>query len=130
MKKSQNDMNSLIGKNPFKVPEGYFEGLTERIMEQLPEQPHIEEEEPREVTLMDRIRPLIYLAAVFVGLGLFFKVIAPEEETLTHSKFLLVKADAEAKALVEKEYNEDEAYWEYLEEEYLEEMLMEDIENK
>lgn len=128
MKTNQNNIDTLKEQNPFRVPEGYFEGLTERIMAQLPEQEPIEEE-PEVVSLFDRIRPILYLAAMFVGLGLFFKVIAPEEESITESKFLLVKADAEAKTLVDREYNEDEAYMEFLEEQYLDEMLLEGIDN-
>ena len=125
---SQNNLDSLKGQNPFKVPEGYFEGLTERIMAQLPEQEPIEKE-PETVSLWERVRPILYLAAMFVGLGLFFKVIAPDEEAVGDSQFLLVKADAEANALANQEYNEDEAYMEFLEEQYLDEMLLEDIEN-
>lgn len=128
MKMSQNNLDSLKGQNPFKVPEGYFEGLTERIMAQLPEQEPIEKE-PETVSLWERVRPILYLAAMFVGLGLFFKVIAPDEEAAGDSQFLLVKVDAEANALANQEYNEDEAYMEFLEEQYLDEMLLEDIEN-
>lgn len=128
MKMSQNNLDSLKGQNPFKVPEGYFEELTERIMAQLPEQEPIEKE-PETVSLWERVRPILYLAAMFVGLGLFFKVIAPDEEAAGDSQFLLVKADAEANALANQEYNEDEAYMEFLEEQYLDEMLLEDIEN-
>lgn len=36
MKKKKNNLDRLKGTNPFTVPEGYMEGLTERIMSQLP----------------------------------------------------------------------------------------------
>ncbi len=129
MEMMQKDIDSLKGRNPFNVPEGYFEGLEDRIMEQLPELPPMEEES-EEISLFDRIKPVLYLAAVFVGLGFFFKIIAPEEETMDQSNFLLVKADAEAEALAEQEYDEDEAYWEFLEEEYLEKMMIEEFDNE
>lgn len=129
MEMMQKDIDSLKGRNPFNVPEGYFEGLEDRIMEQLPELPPMEEES-EEISLFDRIKPVLYLAAVFVGLGFFFKIIAPEEETMEQSNFLLVKADAEAEALAEQEYDEDEAYWEFLEEEYLEKMMIEEFDNE
>lgn len=129
MEMMQKDIDSLKGRNPFNVPEGYFEGLEDRIMEQLPELPPLEEES-EEISLFDRIKPVLYLAAVFVGLGFFFKIIAPEEETMDQSNFLLVKADAEAEALAEQEYDEDEAYWEFLEEEYLEKMMIEEFDNE
>lgn len=129
MEMMQKDIDSLKRRNPFNVPEGYFEGLEDRIMEQLPELPPMEEES-EEISLFDRIKPVLYLAAVFVGLGFFFKIIAPEEETMDQSNFLLVKADAEAEALAEQEYDEDEAYWEFLEEEYLEKMMIEEFDNE
>ena len=72
MKKEENNLDRLKGTNPFTVPEGYMEGLTERIMSQLPEKP---EERAKRISLMDRVRPWLYMAAVFAGLGLFFKAI-------------------------------------------------------
>ena len=74
MKTEQNNLDRLKGKNPFTVPEGYMEGLTANIMSQLPEREP--EEEVKKVSLMDRVRPWLYMAAVFAGLGLFFKVLA------------------------------------------------------
>ena len=39
MTREENILKERVGKqNPFKVPDGYFEHLTERIMENLPEQ--------------------------------------------------------------------------------------------
>ena len=68
MKKEENNLDRLKGTNPFTVPEGYMEGLTERIMSQLPEK---QEERAKRISLMDRVRPWLYMAAVFAGLGLF-----------------------------------------------------------
>ena len=70
MKTEQNNLDRLKGKNPFTVPEGYMEGLTANIMSQLPER---ELKRGEKVSLMDRVRPWLYMAAVFAGLGLFFK---------------------------------------------------------
>lgn len=57
--------------DPFRVPEGYFDGLTDRIMAALPERPM--HEEPPTVPLMDKVKPLLYLAAAFLGMMLLFK---------------------------------------------------------
>lgn len=57
--------------DPFRVPEGYFDGLTERIMAALPERPM--HEEPSTVSLMDKVKPLLYLAAAFLAMMLLFK---------------------------------------------------------
>ena len=61
MKKEENNLDRLKGTNPFTVPEGYMEGLTERIMSQLPEKP---EERAKRISLMDRVRPWLYMATV------------------------------------------------------------------
>ena len=52
MKKEENNLDRLKGTNPFTVPEGYMEGLTERIMSQLPEKP---EERAKRISLMDQM---------------------------------------------------------------------------
>jgi len=49
-------------KPPFKVPDNYFEQFTQNMMSQLPDK----EARPEKVaTLWMRMRPLIYLAAMF-----------------------------------------------------------------
>jgi hypothetical protein len=50
-------------KNPFKVPEGYFDSFADQLMQQLPE------EAPRRRALLVRIRPLLYAAAACVLLA-------------------------------------------------------------
>lgn len=62
------ELNRRYGKrDPFKVPEGYFEQVHDRLMASLPEtQPEPAPE--TKVTLMARIRPLLYMAATFVGI--------------------------------------------------------------
>ena len=60
-------------KNPFKIPDNYFEQLTEQVMSQLPAET---EEAPNEtkITLYARIKPYIYLAAMISGLAFGVKV--------------------------------------------------------
>ncbi|MDR0421694.1 MAG: hypothetical protein LBH72_01625 [Proteiniphilum sp.] len=52
-------------KNPFKVPDNYFAQFNEEIMNHLPEK---EITVPDPVSLWDRAKPWVYLAAMFVGL--------------------------------------------------------------
>lgn len=52
-------------KTPFRVPDGYFENFADRLMQQLPEKESIEEPTVR---LWDRVKPWLYMAAMFVGL--------------------------------------------------------------
>lgn len=59
--------------NPFTVPEGYFENFKERIMEQLPEKEDKTFKKPH-VTIWNRIRPWLYMTAVFAGILLGVRV--------------------------------------------------------
>ena len=120
MNKKENTLDRLKGKQPFRVPDGYMEGLTNRIMESLPEPPVMEAES---VSLVERIRPWLYLAAVFAGMGLFFKAIigvdSAREDTLSDT--LLVRSEVPSASLeaIESEAAQEEAdYLEYIEERY------------
>ena len=124
MKTEQNNLDRLKGKNPFTVPEGYMEGLTERIMSQLPEKP---EERAKRISLMDRVRPWLYMAAVFAGLGLFFKVLVGPEDKAAKTDSLLVKTEVSPASVSALQAAEDEEYLEYLEEQYAGYILAEEI---
>ena len=59
-------LNSKLGKkNPFTVPEGYFEQLTAQVMEKLPEKEH-----QTKTAVIKQLRPWLYAAAC-VCVGLF-----------------------------------------------------------
>ena len=66
-------LNSKMGRrNPFTVPEGYFEQLTAQVMERLPQAQIVDLSKPKKpaakVAVMKRIRPWLYAAAcLFVG---------------------------------------------------------------
>lgn len=54
-------------KHPFTIPEGYFEQFREQLMSSLPE------DEPMatpatKISIMTRIKPWLYMAAMFVGI--------------------------------------------------------------
>ncbi len=54
------------------VPEGYFEQLELKIMEQLP--PYKEAERKVDLSLWQKVKPYVYLAAMFAGIWLMMKV--------------------------------------------------------
>ena len=56
-------------KNPFKVPDNYFARFNEEIMSRLPEKEYVV---PRRVPLWDKVKPWVYMAAMF--LGIYFTV--------------------------------------------------------
>lgn len=70
MAKKIKHLEEIGTNNPFKVPEGYFEGLTNQIMEQLPEK---YEQEIAPVSLWQRVKPWVYMAAMFAGIALMIK---------------------------------------------------------
>lgn len=87
----QDLLNAKRGKNPFKVPEGYFEHFTERMMEQIPTQhaPNFHEEEKpaiKHVSLFTRVKPYLYLAATFGGLYFGIQVFHYHAEKIKQEK--------------------------------------------
>ena len=52
-------------KQTFKVPEGYFENFAEDLMRKLPEK---EMKAPEKISTWTRVKPWVYMAAMFVGL--------------------------------------------------------------
>lgn len=52
-------------KNPFKVPENYFAQFNQEIMVRLPEKEIVK---PKPVPMWDKVKPWVYMAAMFAGL--------------------------------------------------------------
>ena len=97
MKKKEDILQQIGGKTGYKVPEGYFENFTARMTEQLPDR---QLPKPEIVTTWQKLRPYIYLAAMFAGIWLMLQVfVAP-----------IVEADKAMTASVEN----DEDLEEYL----------------
>ena len=129
MDKKTYNLDNLRGKQPFSVPKGYMDGLTDRIMNQIPEK-RPQAEEPLVISWADRVRPWLYLAAVFAGLGIFFKTIVgimpqtenAEDSLLVQSERPLVSPDE-----IEAEQEEDLEYLEYIEMKYSADLLANEI---
>lgn len=73
MKEEDKILKKVGTENPFKVPEGYFEGFTSEMMSRLPEKEHIVELR-KEPTTWEKVRPWLYMAAMFVGAALIIRV--------------------------------------------------------
>lgn len=125
MKTELNNLDRLKGKNPFIVPEGYMEGLTDDIMSRLPEKPS--EEVKVKISLMDRVRPWLYMAAVFAGLGFFFKVLVNPDKKGSKTDSLLVKTEVSHHVVPALQAADDDEYLEYLEERYTGYILAEEM---
>ncbi|GHT31708.1 hypothetical protein AGMMS49574_13920 [Bacteroidia bacterium] len=129
MKKGITNLDELKGKNPFRVPEGYFESLTTQIMEQLPEK---RLPEPVKVSLVNRMLPWVYLAAMIAGLGFFFKVLNIGDENASKpsaSESFLVQSNTPDGAYSAIDEEEDLDYLDYLESQYVSYALAEKMGN-
>jgi hypothetical protein len=105
MMNEEDYLNSKMGKrNPFTVPEGYFEQLTSQVMQKLPE---AKAEKP---ALIKRLRPWLYAAAC-VCVGVFIAAVAFNNNNKEVRKQMRI-ATAEQKSVesyYSDSYYEDEA---------------------
>ena len=117
MKDMNSNLDKFKGDNPFKTPQGYMDGLNDLIMSQLPVK---ESKKAIQITFAQRVRPWLYLAAVFAGLGLFFKaVIGPDfigKQNTSDS--LYVQSSVSEGTMSALSPAEDKEYQEYIENKY------------
>ena len=65
-------LKQIYGKNnPFTVPEGYFDKIADDIMKQIPDAPI---EQLPQISLWGKIRPWVYMAAMFVGMTFTIRI--------------------------------------------------------
>lgn len=72
MKEEDKLLKKIGTENPFRVPEGYFEGFTSDLMSRLPEKEKTDIH--REPTTWEKVRPWLYMAAMFIGAALIIRV--------------------------------------------------------
>ena len=71
--KQEEQLISKYGKDSgMKVPEGYFADLEKQIISSLP--PYMKKEPIVEMSRWQRVKPYVYLAAMFCGIWLMMKV--------------------------------------------------------
>lgn len=79
--------NKLLRKvgtgNPFRVPDRYFEDFSRELMARLPEK---EAPQPLpELTLWQRVKPWVYMTAMFCGLMCSFRMLVGNQDKETFS---------------------------------------------
>ena len=90
MGKEENILKKVGTKNPFSVPDHYFEDLTQELMSKLPEkEPMLPVAEP---TLWQRVKPWVYMAAMFCGIMLSVRIFVGEPKK---DEFPISQAEAE-----------------------------------
>ena len=77
-------------KNPFTVPENYFEDFTQELMDKLPAKEVVLQAEAP--TLWQRVKPWLYMAAMFCGIMLSVRIFVGEPQ---QEKFPISQAEAE-----------------------------------
>lgn len=79
MKEEDNILRKVGTENPFRVPDGYFENFTSEVMQRLPEKekPAFVQKEP---TLWDKVKPWVYMAAMFAGAALIIRVASDDRQ--------------------------------------------------
>lgn len=72
MKQEEEILNKYGKDSGMKVPDGYFADLEASIMKSLP--PYPQKERKVELSRWQRVKPYVYLAAMFCGIWLMMKV--------------------------------------------------------
>ena len=91
MKTDENKLKKITQENPFRVPEGYFEGFTSDLMSRLPEKEKTDVH--REPTTWEKVRPWLYMAAMFIGAALIIRVASPGETVSNGQQQQQIAAD-------------------------------------
>ena len=90
MGKEDNILRKAGTGNPFRVPEHYFDNFTKELMGKLPEkEPLPYSTEP---TLWQRVKPWVYMAAMFCGIMLSVRIFVGEPQK---DEFSISQAEAE-----------------------------------
>lgn len=99
MKEEDNILKKAGKENVFRVPDGYFENLASEVMSRLPEK-----EKPvfitKEPTKWEKIKPWLYMAAMFAGAALIIRVASADRAP---ADSMMAKDDTETE-IVSDEY--------------------------
>ncbi len=110
--------------NPFKVPDNYFAQFNEEIMNRLPEKEIVV---PEPVSIWDKVKPWVYLAAMFVGLSIAinFLLKSPKDGNMTGDQLASQQTLSASTDLADNYWSTaqitEEEFYQYLEEQLIEE---------
>ena len=97
-------LDNINRESGMKVPEGYFDSLHDKVMQNLPKK-EIIIEQPAPVSFWTMAKPWLYMAAMFVGIAVMFKVFTWNAKDLATSQ---IQAEREMRE------TEDEAFEDFL----------------
>ena len=102
MENENSDILSKIGKDTgFKIPENYFEDFQARLEQKLPPLQFQSEKKP---SLWVKVRPYVYLAAMFAGVWCMMKVFSDLNQRIstTQSQVQTIAEGFQDDAIVEE----------------------------
>ena len=112
MKRNDLELQKKYGKkNPFTVPEGYFDHFAEELMNQLPEK---ETTPLPQIKLWDRVKPWVYMAAMFVGLMFTIRTFIGETQEESDMGNLSDMPDEYIESIVDQTMMDDYELYQYL----------------
>ena len=123
MKANFNKLQDIdSSKTPFKVPSNYFDNFNEEITNLLPEK---EFKAPVKVTMWDRTKPWVYMAAMFLGMYVTINFLVNKNEASAIQEPIVAEQSIDGAASTANYWStvhitEDEFY------EYLEDQLIDD----
>ena len=117
METKKQTLADIGNKIPFKVPENYFSQFNESIMAKLPEK---EAPVVRRVTLWDKSKTWLYMAAMFLGLFFTIKVLTTSTGTNSIENNTASTSISQQQYWSDVEISEDE-FFEYIETQFVDE---------
>lgn len=116
MGKEDNILKKAGTDNPFSVPDHYFEDFSRNLMAKLPEKEPLPL--PEEPTLWQRVKPWIYMAAMFCGIMLSVRVFVgePQKEEIPHINVADAKniPDEDWEIIIDRIMMDDYTIYQYL----------------
>lgn len=117
METKKQTLADIDKKNPFKVPENYFVQFNESIMAKLPEK---EIPQVRKVTLWEKSKPWVYMAAMFLGLFFTVRLLTINTDTTSSLDNPTAISISEHDYWSDVEISEDE-FFDYVEDQFVDE---------
>ena len=109
-------ISQKIGKkNPFTVPENYFENFTQELMDKLPAKEAVFQTEAP--TLWQRVKPWLYMAAMFCGIMLSVRIFVgnPQQEEFPISQAVAeLLPEEERENFKRRSFNDDYETYQFL----------------
>ena len=87
-------LDEINRKSGMKVPDGYFDSLHDRVMQNLP-QKEIIVESPAPISFWTMAKPWVYMAAMFAGIALMFKVFTWTSGDISNSQMNAMAKDSD-----------------------------------